>query len=139
MPKTTTLKKIACVLAISLFLLSIMAGCQSGTKTFFTADDNGESINLKLNETIKIKLESNPTTGYSWNLSNQSDTAIISLISSDFETSTTDKDIAGAGGYDTITFKAIGEGNTTIILTYNRTWEEDVEPAETFKLNVSVK
>ena len=137
MLKTTILQKIACIMLISLFPMLIMAGCLPVGKTF-TAADNGESINLKLNEIIKIKLESNPTTGYSWNLSDETSTAIISLISSDYKTSTPDKGVVGAGGNETLTFKAIAKGNTTIILTYNKSWEEGVEQIETFKLNVTV-
>lgn len=137
MLKTTILQKIACILLISLFPMLVMAGCLPAGKTF-TAADNGESINLKLNEIIKIKLESNPTTGYSWNLSGETSTAIISLISSDYKTSTPDKEVVGAGGNETLTFKAIAKGNTTIILTYKKSWEEGVEPIETFKLNVTV-
>lgn len=137
MLKTTILQKIACILLISLFPMLIMAGCLPDGKTF-TAADNGESINLKLNEIIKIKLESNPTTGYSWNLSGETSTAITSLISSDYKTSTPDKEVVGAGGNETLTFKAIAKGNTTIILSYNKSWEEGVEPIETFKLNVTV-
>lgn len=137
MSKTAIAQKIVCILFISLFLILIITGCLSSGKTF-TAGDNGKEINLKLNETIKIKLESNPTTGYTWNLSKETDTSVISLISSDYKQSSSDKELVGGGGYDTITFKAAAKGNTTIILTYNKTWEEGVEPEETFKLNIMV-
>jgi inhibitor of cysteine peptidase len=137
MLKKTILQKIACVLLISLFPILAMSGCMPAGKTF-TAANNGDSINLKLNETIKIKLESNPTTGYSWNLSGKTNTAIISLLSSDYKTSSSDKEVVGAGGYETIAFKAIAKGTTIIILTYNKSWEGGAEPIETFKLNVAV-
>jgi inhibitor of cysteine peptidase len=137
MQKIAILQKIVCTLLILLFTMLVMAGCMPAGKTF-TAVNNGESINLKLNETLKIKLDSNPTTGYSWNLSNKTNTGIISLLSSDYKASSSDKEVVGAGGYDTITFKAVAKGNTAIILTYNKSWEEGVEPIETFKLNVIV-
>lgn len=138
MLKITILQKIIGILLISVFTMLLVAGCMPAGKTFTSAND-GESINLKLNETIKIKLDSNPTTGYSWNLSDKTSTATISQLSSDYKTSSSDKEVVGAGGYDTITFKAIAKGNTTIILTYNKSWEEEVEPIETFKLNVTVE
>jgi inhibitor of cysteine peptidase len=137
MLKTIILKKITCVLLVLLFPTLAISGCMPAGKTY-TSADSGESINLKLNETIKIKLESNPTTGYNWNLSDKTNTAIISLLSSDYKTSSSGKEVVGAGGYETITFKAIAKGNTTITLTYNKSWEEGVEPIETFELNVAV-
>jgi len=135
--KKTIPQKITYVLLISLLTLFIITGCVTSGKTF-TADDNNKEIKLKVDEAIKIKLQSNPTTGYSWNLSGETDASIISLTSSDYKTSSSDKEVVGAGGYDTITFKAVAKGNTTIILTYNKSWEENIEPEDTFKLNITV-
>ena len=127
--------------SLILFLLTVVyifSGCTIAGKTY-TESNNGDNLNLKINDVIKIRLESNITTGFKWNLSNETDTGIVSLISSDYKQTSTDKELVGAGGYETFTFKANSQGNTTIILTYNKSWEEGVEPLKTFKINIIVE
>nr|HID14920.1 hypothetical protein [Anaerolineae bacterium] len=48
-------------------------------------------------------------------------------------------DLAGAPGTQTIRFEAVGTGQTTLRLVYHRPWEEDVEPEETFSIQVVVR
>ena len=79
------------------------------------------------------------TTGFKWNISNKTDTGIASFISSDYKQTSTDKELTGAGGYETFTFKAESKGNAAIVLTYNKPWEEGVAPLKTFKINIIVE
>ena len=135
--------KSSTLLAASLILLLltvvyIFSGCNIAEKTY-TESNNGDNLNLKINDVIKIRLESNITTGFKWNLSSETDTGIVSLIYSDYEQTSTDKELVGAGGYETFTFKANSKGNTAIVLTYNKPWEEGVEPLKTFKINIIVE
>ena len=131
------------LLVVSLILLMltsvyIFSGCAIAEKTY-TESNNGDNLNLKINDVITIKLESNITTGFKWNISNETDTGIASFISSDYKQNSTDKDLAGAGGYETFTFKAESKGNASIALTYNKPWEEGVAPLKTFKINIIVE
>ena len=103
-----------------------------------TEKNNGDSINLKINDDIEIKLESNPTTGYSWFLNDNVDVTIVSVSDPVFIESEKDKELVGAGGYEIFTIKAISKGKTGIILNYERPWEEGVEPIETFEITISV-
>ena len=138
MIKDNLIKKIISTFVLLLITVLILSGCMFASKTL-TENNNGQSLSLKANETVKIKLESNITTGFRWNLSNETDTSIVSLISSDYKQANTDSKLVGAGGYETFTFKTNSKGNTTIILTYNKSWEEGVEPLKTFKINVAVE
>jgi predicted secreted protein len=104
-----------------------------------TESSNGKSLSLKVDEMVQIKLESNITTGFKWNLSNETDANIISLVSSDYKQTPADKNLVGSGGFETFTFKAKSKGNTTIILTYNQPWEKGVAPLKTFKINIVVE
>jgi inhibitor of cysteine peptidase len=131
------IKKATFISLLLLITLLILSGCMFAGKTL-TESDNGQSLNLKVNEVVKVKLESNMTTGFRWNLSSETDTNIVSLVSSDYKENSADKKL-GAGGYETFTFKAKSKGNTTIILTYNKPWEEGVEPLKTFKINIVVE
>ena len=147
MIKRNFIKKIkiqsSILLAASLILLLltvvyIFSGCNIAEKTY-TESNNGDNLNLKINDVIRIRLESNITTGFRWNLSSKTDTGIVSLVSSDYNQASADKELVGAGGYETFAFKATSQGNTTIALTYNKSWEEGVEPLKTFEINIVIE
>lgn len=127
--------------ALVIFLLTTICffgGCATAGKTY-TESNDGDSLNLKINDLIIIRLESNPTTGYKWNLSEESNSGIISLVSSEFTEKESKENLVGAGGFETLTFKAVSSGSTAIILTYNRSWETDVQPEKSYRLNISVE
>ena len=126
------------LLFIILIVLLVFSGCMISGKTL-TENDNGKNLNLKVNDIITIKLESNMTTGYKWNLSNDTDSNIITLISSDYKTVNAEETLIGGGGYETFNFKTKSKGSTAIILTYNRPWEKGKEPAKTYKINIVVE
>ena len=116
----------------------IFSGCNIAGNTY-TERNNGDNLNLKINDVITIRLESNATTGFKWNISNETDTGIASFISSEYKQTSTYKKLAGSGGYETFTFKAKSKGNAAITLTYNKPWEEEAAPLKTFKINIIVK
>lgn len=127
--------------ALILFLLTtvyIFSGCTIAGKTY-TESNNGDNLNLKINDVITIKLESNATTGYKWNLSEENNSGIIAIVSSDYTEKENKDNLVGSGGFETLTFKAVSGGSATIILTYNRPWEKDVQPEKIFKLNTLVQ
>ena len=94
-------------------------------------------IDVSVDDTFTIELEANPSTGYSWELAGPLDEAIVVSLGSDHEAG--DSDAVGAPGTQKLSFRAVGEGSTTIALQYVRPWETDVAPAETedFTVNVS--
>ena len=124
---------------ISIILILTFTACSISNKTAFTQKDNNASVNFKTGERFQVRLESNQTTGYGWKLSEKTDIGIITTISSTYETSSNDKDIAGAGGFETFTFQAVKPGQTKLILEYVRSWEEEVEPVETYTLEITVR
>jgi len=48
------------------------------------------------------------------------------------------KEIVGAGGTETVRFEVVSTGQTTLTLAYRRAWEDEVEPIETFSVDVIV-
>ena len=94
-------------------------------------------IDVSVDDTFTIELEANPSTGYSWELAGPLDEAIVVSLGSDHEAG--DSDAVGAPGTQELSFRAVGEGSTTIALQYVRPWETDVAPAQTqdFSVNVS--
>jgi inhibitor of cysteine peptidase len=94
-------------------------------------------IDVSVDDTFTIELGANPSTGYSWSLAAPLDEAVVVSLGSDHEAG--DSDAVGAPGTQKLSFRAVGEGSTTIALQYVRPWETDVAPAETqdFAVNVS--
>jgi inhibitor of cysteine peptidase len=130
--------KKATLISLMLLITLILSGCMFSGKTL-TEGNNGQNLNLRVNEEVMIKLESNITTGFKWNLSSETDTGIVSFISSEYKQASTDKKLVGAGSYETFTFKAKSKGSTAIILTYNKPWEDGIAPLKTFKINIVVE
>jgi inhibitor of cysteine peptidase len=125
------------MITLSVFILGF-SGCAASEKVL-TKKDNGKDLNLKVNDTVEIKLESNPTTGYSWFLGRLEDNSIVSISGPEFIDSKKDKELVGSGGYETFVIKALSRGTTSIILNYKKLWEKDVDPIETFEITVFIE
>jgi len=97
--------------------LLVVAGC-AGKKVYGAGTS---TIETTVGQDIVIALESNPTTGYGWQVGGRVDSAIVAQISSDYEPSPSTA--LGAGGHQRWTFRAVGRGTTTIRLDYARPWE----------------
>ena len=100
----------------------------------YTEDDS--SITARVGETFVIKLESNLTTGYSWELSEDYSKSILELVGSEYQSPKVQR--PGAGGHEVWQFKAVGSGTTQIQLQYRRPWEEEAAPAKTKTFGIEV-
>lgn len=127
------------IVFLILAILFSISSCSDEQKNYFTEKNNGENINLNEGDIINVRLESNITTGYSWELSGETDPDIIMLESSTYEELQKDKNVTGAGGSEIFFFKAVSAGKTDIVLEYLRPWEEDVQPVDIFVIKVTVE
>ena len=94
-------------------------------------------MEVRSGERFSIRLDSNATTGYRWQLATAPDPAIAMLVSSEYEAGDTQS--AGAGGEEAWTFVARGAGRTSIVLEYARPWEHGQPPARTHAVVVNVR
>ncbi|MBA4389779.1 MAG: hypothetical protein C0399_02445 [Syntrophus sp. (in: bacteria)] len=94
-------------------------------------------INTKVGKAVSITLDSNPTTGYQWQLANPVDEKVLKLISSEYRPPKTKK--LGAGGKEVWTFKALSTGQTIINFEYVRPWEKDRGAAEQATFTIKVQ
>lgn len=78
----------------------------------------GETVQVYVGNDFSIVLESNPTTGYSWQLSSLPEKELISFINSYFETK--ESAAVGASGRQVWVFKALKAGKATIHFKYVR-------------------
>ena len=101
-----------------------------------TETDNNRQISVHAGEGITLTFESNPTTGYSWQVM-EIDSSVLTKIGEP-EYKSDGMNIPGAGGTETFRFEADGAGETTLVLGYMRPWES-VPPIETFTIQVTVQ
>lgn len=129
-----------------LFITLLASGCGSGneaTKDDSTAtrakeySDPNEPIDVKSGDSFTIVLDSNPSTGYAWELAEQPDPAILELKSQSYKAADSEE-LAGAGGKEYWKFQALKAGTAKVSMRYVRSWEENVEPAETAEFTVNV-
>jgi len=118
-------------LLISLVLFS---GCGGGDVEI-SAEDNGSQVTLAVGQTLVLSLESNPTTGYEWEMA-EMDEAILKETLHEYKSYWVF--LIGSGGKDIWRFRAEAEGKTTLTLNYRRSWEE-AEPIQTFSVEVVVR
>ena len=104
-----------------------------------TETDNGKTINLNTGEMLVIRLISNPSTGYTWEIQDLDTKVLEKVGEAEFESADTPPDLVGASGTLNLTFKAIEPGTSRLTLVYHRPWEVDVEPIQTFSVTVTVK
>jgi inhibitor of cysteine peptidase len=107
-------------------------------------DDENAPIEVEEDLKFAIVLESNPTTGYSWQLAGPLDEDIVELVSTEYEKKSGGSEEGegedlGSSGEEIWTFLAVGEGETEIDFEYVRSWEEDVAPEEEKTFSVTVK
>jgi len=124
------------VLIALLLILALFNGCGDREK-LVTGPDNGSEIRLQIGEALTLKLESNPTTGYSWQVMEIDDTVLGQEGDPEYKSDPGSGGAVGSGGEETIRFKAHASGKITLTLGYMRSWEE-VPPLKTFSIHVLV-
>lgn len=96
-------------------------------------------IEVKVGQEFNITLESNPSTGYGWQLSKPLNETILNLIGSEYKPSEESGLIVGAGGTEIWTFRAVKSGTAEISLKYVRPWETDVPPIQEQNFGIIVR
>lgn len=102
-----------------------------------TEADAGKLVHAVLGNLVKISLQSNPGTGYSWELRD------FDYGTADFyqsETVATDGGnvLLGAPAKTIITLQAVKPGTQDVKLVYRRIWEAPDQVAQTFEFRLAV-
>jgi len=101
-------------------------------------DNNGGQFELERGQILVVTLESNPSTGYKWELAEQSMSILLQLAEVEFKSSDTgNPPTVGAGGWEIFRFRAVSAGQMPLLLFYHRS-SEDAEPLNTFIIQVTV-
>lgn len=99
--------------------------------------DPSRTIEVAVGESFSVLLDSNPTTGYSWQMIEQPADRAVALTVSGYEAPRTN--LAGAPGRQRLTFRAESAGIEKLVFHYLRPWEKNTDPARTVTFTVVVK
>ncbi len=99
-------------------------------------EDNGSKINLKKSQKLKIILESNLSTGYSWEIEDFNKEVLKQEGEIEYKT---ESDLIGSGGIQIIEFESVKKGETGVKLVYHRPWEKDVKPNKVYTVKIEVR
>jgi inhibitor of cysteine peptidase len=128
------------VLFVSLFACSPSSPTEEIEPTVNPADDTrpaitdpAQPIEVQAGETFHIVIDSNPSTGYHWEIVNE--LSGVEFISTEY---TADEPVMpGSGGVDVWTFRAVSAGQTQI--TFGAYPPGATEPEQTVTFNIIVK
>lgn len=124
------------IIFLGMIPLLLISGCSGKKAMEVNEAQNGGSIDMHTGDTLVIKLEGNPTTGYQWAmLPNTS--GIIELQGEPAYRST--GNLVGSGGIYMFKIQAVEAGSTKVELKYYRSFEMDIPPIQTFALDINVK
>jgi predicted secreted protein len=113
------------VIALLAALFVTVSGCSWGGGAEEYHDPNIPIV-VEVGQEFIIVLESNPTTGYQWQLVQPLEEEVLSLVKTEFEEQE-EEGLFGAAGEERWTFKAESRGDTIIDFAYVRPWEEEPE------------
>jgi len=142
------LAMVAVLLALGVGVLVTTLACagargssgDSAHQLSLDASYSGKEVEAAVGSLVTVNLDSNPTTGFRWELAAIGDEKVLQLASQEFrQGDVAQPQMVGAGGQEVWTFKAVGEGKTNLVLEYSRPWEGGEKAIETFTATVTVK
>ena len=98
---------------------------------------SGKQVEIVVNGSLTVTLDSNATTGYSWKLTGISDTGVLQKTDNKYVAPTSG--LVGAGGKEVWTFQTLTAGTTTISMEYSQPWTGGQKGAKHFTLTVISK
>jgi C1A family cysteine protease/predicted secreted protein len=117
-----------------------------------SAQDDSRQIELHEGQVLVISLESNPSTGYLWEVEEADDRILRQTGKIEYEQCPEPIEgpqlphypssilhstrLLGAPSKQILRFEAVAAGQTDLRLVYHRPWEKDIKPARTFSLQV---
>ena len=94
--------------------------------------ENGKTQKIKVNESFDIKLVSNATTGYSWEVT--FDGEYLTLANAEYIPD--QPELTGSGGVEKFTFTGLKAGTTEITMNYKRPWEDESIETKVFEVTI---
>ena len=126
------------IVAAAMGLVALVIGFAGGFTVGQTSlvSQTANTALIRVNENFHIALDSNPTTGFQWQVAKVSDQSVLQFVGTEYKAP--ESGLVGAGGKQILTFKALKEGKATVTLEYVRSWEKD-KPERIYVLDVVVR
>lgn len=102
-------------------------------------DSAGKTVTLRTGSRLEVALESNPTTGYSWQRDGGDSTIVAAAGEARFEPENTQAGVVGAGGTEVLAFRAAAPGRTRLVLAYRQPWKGGAASGERWEADVVVQ
>lgn len=125
-------------LFLAITVLAIFSACAAdGARTVevSSTDHAGDTIALRVGDTLLLRLRSNPGTGYSW-AQGRAATDAVTLVDSSYAAPATTA--VGAPGEQLFRFLGKTPGSATLALYYSRPWETGVAPGDSVVIDLRV-
>ena len=108
-------------------------------QVFVDESKDDQVIEVAAGALVTVKLDSNATTGFRWELAEPIDEGMLALTESKYiplEEVDEDEETVCAGGVEEWTFETLKPGDATISMAYSRPWEGGEKGVETFNVTV---
>lgn len=122
------------LIVLALWSMSTACGDDGGVQVV-TDDEIGSEIEVSAGEQFEVRLESTPSTGYSWQLSEMTTPGLVELESRTHVAA--DTDLVGAAGTDVFVFTAVS-GAGILRLEYVRSFDDPIVPERVAEFVVRV-
>lgn len=122
---------------VALVVLAMLGSCSGESDLTLTEDDHLSEVDLETGDTFEVRLESNPSTGYAWEIADTGTGAFLELLSEEFE-EPEGTDLVGAPGTEVFEFEAIDTGAGILRLEYIRSFEDLPVAAKVMEYTVIV-
>jgi inhibitor of cysteine peptidase len=99
----------------------------------FNETSNGENVEVPVDSSIVIRLDENPTTGYSWNVTSSQGLEYVNDTFIPPETQ-----LIGAGGVHEWEYRAPETGDAEFSAIYKRPWEETTGNETMFSMTFTI-
>ncbi len=128
--------------SVRLFFLFVLLAAALFSQAAFAATkvvtdaDKGGSVHLKVGDTLEVRLEANPTTGFMWFLKKES-TRLLKLTGQT-QTEATEPGV-GRPVFQVFEFLARQPGDGVLLLHYVRSWDPPLPNEQQFQIRVVVE
>ena len=123
------------LIPITLLLFVLCTPSAFAATKVVTDADKGGTVEIKMGDTLEVRLNSNPTTGYAWYLQKQS-TALLKLASQS-QTEATQPAVERPI-VQIFNFAPKATGTGVLLLHYVRSWEKPTADDQQFDLHVTI-
>ena len=139
--KTCSTKNIIVGILLYILLPVVLASCAQAQpdpskEVSILWSEIEQSVGLEVGDILEVVLPANPSTGYSWETGFYNQSVLKPSGESEFSS---DSKKLGAEETQKLHFEAIGEGETDLVLVYQRSFEKEGVDPQQFQVNVVVK